>query len=1248
MGSRTLRIEKADLSGTGLIEASAGTGKTYSIANLYLRFIIEQGIDVRNILVVTFSKAATKELKSRIRDTLARALRQLDSSGRTGGPEPDKTIDAVLANGIDHQKTWKRLYRAMLCFDEAAIFTIHGFCQHMLQENAFESGALFDLDVLTNDYEVVQETVDDFWRQTFYGKSEAYCDQLSELKRETLLFIANELKKTPALQVAPAAIRPEKEIVQEIAALKVTVPPWLRQEVDSWRSILADLQLKDKLKKCLFAENALKRTSYKEEYFDEYFNELLEDLSKFPDGGNSSINRFAATTLAGKIKNKKSTPQHGLFDFCERLLAVVKEKQEDDEKRQSLKQELAALKRFVFSQYIVRALKEKKERVNCISFDDMLHGLRAALDADLEQSGRPFHTLIRNKFQAVLVDEFQDTDPVQYAIFQRLFGPGSGCCLYMIGDPKQSIYRFRGADIFAYLEGKSLASQTYTLDTNYRSEPGMVDAVNDLFSVRLPKEAFAFYQKGRSGKLEKSITYQRIKPDDGRSVKKPPLIIESDQTNKKHLQFWYLDKGKNIPKGDAAKQISSLVVREIAALIQLGNAGKAFFDDGEKTPLRPGDIAVLVNTHDQARKMQPLLRRCGIASVIQNAGNVFASREALEMLVFLNAAANPGDRSIRPLFATEMLSFTAARIEALTDAEQMAWFGDCRGYHDCWCKEGFMAAFRRFLADHNVRRTLLEYADGERRITNILHVAELLHEQETTNNLNMEALVAWLRHRIGNTDNAPDEHLQRLESDDDAVKLVTVHHSKGLEFPVVFCPFLWHRSAKAERNRSAECFVYYDPEQDMRFLDIGYGAEHREQRLDWYEHENLCEQLRLFYVAVTRAVNRCYLVWGRINQSVPTALGWTFSNATVAELFSSGPTWLDIQDRVEKFASSSNYVAFRTMPEEEWNAATILANVHIATARGGNKKPEARRFFGRIACGWGVGSFSWITRNAPHDPPRDSDMGEEGRLDEATAIPPDGVFALPKGADFGSAVHEIFEQFYYAGSTLSDDQKIARPLLKYGLLPDPEPEQKERLRTVNALIDQTRQAVIATPFDRFALADVNPALCKPEMEFYYRLQGISPARLQAIFIKYGGADLRDGFSEQLGWLTFDLRKGFMNGFIDLVFRHKDRYYILDWKTNHLGNDYGSYVQDRLVCAMERSYYILQYHVYVVALHLHLMNCLGKAYEYERDFGGVVYSFVRGMHPDHPGKGVYFDRPPVELVEALCGELVGRHAKGDAR
>jgi len=921
-----------------------------------------------------------------------------------------------------------------------------------------------------------------------------------------------------------------------------------------------------------------------------YRNDKLPELFEKMDGFVAEespfklfdgFEKFSAGYMAQQQLKKQPPPQHPFFDLCDRLLFAVRER-------------LLALHDELIN-FCREELPLRKQKLNIRYFDDLLTGLHAALQGE---NGIPLTSVLRQTYPVALIDEFQDTDPVQYDIFRHIY-TGCGLPLFLIGDPKQAIYSFRGADIFAYLKAVSETAleKRFTLTVNWRSTPALLQGINSIFSAH--PQPF----------VHEEIAFYPLTP--GRPAGEERIALKAE---KAPLQLWYL------PPGEDGKPLTVEQANDAAARATAGEISRLLHEAlADHPPLLPSDIAVIVRTNRQAKLMQEALRSLFIPSVMRSDLSVFATHEAEEICTLLKALSNPSNEAeVRGALATDLLGLTGNEIAQLLKDEQAweLWLTRFRTYHQTWIDKGFMVMTRTFMAEEQVRGRLLAHLDGERRLTNLLHCFELLHDMACRQQLGPEAMVTWFSERT--TAREPGEEYQiRLETDDRAVRIVTIHLSKGLEYPVVFCPFAW--SGSQPGNNVITFHEHFEMIKD-------FGSDHYEEHKQRAEVENLAENLRLFYVALTRARQRCYLIAAQTGSA-----GRKNGQPALGYLLDTTDDESPLEQRLLALADASQgAIAAGPVPETTAKALPLPFAERC-------RKAVPRVMQTTIRNDWRVTSYTAFTARESHQqelPDRDEPQSDA----IATINPPDepaatkSIFYFPRGAQAGIFIHELFEKLDFAGcrpeaiSTL-----VLQSLEKHGYDQDwQQPLIKMLLNVINT--------PLSSPDGPFTLAALEQGSWRSELEFFFPLKFISCGLLADCLKRHGQKAMAD-LAAVADALRFMPVRGMLRGFVDMVFRHKGRYYIIDWKSNHLGFRPEDYNQQALKREMERNLYPLQYLLYTVALHRYLSLRI-RQYDYEQHFGGVLYLFVRGITPQSAETcGIFRDRPAVELVNDLTACLI---------
>ncbi|MDL1964087.1 MAG: exodeoxyribonuclease V subunit beta [Deltaproteobacteria bacterium] len=1204
-------LTSTSLSGINLIEASAGTGKTYAITGLFLRLILEKKLLIDQILVVTFTKAATAELKEKIRNILLQAKEAFLT-----GSSNDSFIDHIVKKAEDPAFCIQLIKNALVDFDKASIFTIHGFCQRILQENAFETGSLFDTELLSDQQKLNQEVADDFWRRHFYDfPLEFIAYSIKRLSGPEYFLRLLEKIKSPEIKIIPDFKKPS------LKSLSV-YRDCLKNLKDSWP--ISKKEVEELLKDPSLKGNVYKTLKPDEQNPDYTKRELkimsmFGDMNRFADPGGigfplfKGFENFTASKLRDSVKKNHTPPDHKFFDICDEFYSKAALLEAE------MKKHLVFLK-VEFFRFAKSELSERKRLENIQFFDDLLTTVKDVLES---KGGKELEKVIRKKYKAALVDEFQDTDPVQYEIFKRIFS-SQDSILFMIGDPKQAIYSFRGADIFSYMKAASNADFQYTLTENWRSESSLIKAVNTIFSnVNRP---FIFDK----------IPFEKAKP------------AKSDMTDRESpsasLILWYAgsDGNKVIDRNDAVLMIVEAVTGEIVRLLS----------SDQDSCFREGDIAVLVRTNEQARIIKESLSARRIHSVLYSNESIFESQEALEIERILSSISQPAnDGLLRAALITDIIGVRSEKLDP-ENIDILWWdslINNSNKYYQQWNRFGFIRMFRLFMAKEKVRARLLSFVDGQRRLTNVLHLSEILHGQTAEKELGMTGLLKWLSEQISSaSDRMNEEYQLRLESDEDAVKIVTIHKCKGLEYQIVFCPFGWSGSLTAKGRE----FVFHDKDRTPT-LDLDYGRD--KSNIILAQNELLSENLRLLYVALTRAKIRCYLAWGNIKNAETSALAYLFHYKDFDEKFDYQYDIVGslkkkfISKTEDKILSDLKELAGKSDGSIKLDFIPLNNKIKQQLIKDAEKEKElvCRKFSGKIDTAWGISSFSSLISGkfAPGEL-FDSDSyradiiinNHAGQFiqQEPSIQEPFGkkdIFSFPRGARAGIFFHDIFEHLDFASKDSGNQKKLVIDKLKgYGF-------EQSWLETVCNMIKNVLSVSLESKGEEVILSSVKCDKRINEMEFYFPLKHITPLKLKKIFSNNAGIDISSDFSDQIEKLYFSPSEGFMKGYIDTIFQHNGRFYIIDWKSNFLGTGIKNYTQNLLRETIKSDYYNLQYYIYTLALHQYLKWRMPK-YKYENDFGGVFYVFIRGVDSNlGPEFGIFNDVPESRFIEKLGRTLI---------
>lgn len=1244
---------EAPLAGNLLVEASAGTGKTYAITTLFVRLIVERGLGVDEILVVTFTEAATAELRGRIRGRLRDAVRvfaaRIDAGSDSGSD--DHELVALASRSADPVRDHRRLELALSEIDEASISTIHGFCHRVLTDTAFESGADFELELQTDTRALAEEALYDFWAKML---ADADPREVGALRDAKIRPSSCRRLVDAALRTADLRVLPEQLSRPELPALGPVETAFARLERTWDRQGVRD---------AIAGSTALNKNRYRPGAIDRWVDEVEQFLAAGPKaltGEMQWLTKLSADELAAGVTKKfvGEHPRHPFFDACQVMRGEA-------DRMAAWASDFALWFRHALVADVRRTLPHRKEALGIMAFDDLLARVDAALRGPRADR---LAAAVRRRHPVALIDEFQDTDPVQYRIFARIWPEGTRV---LIGDPKQAIYAFRGADVFAYLGAATAISpeRRFTMSVNWRSDPSLLAGVDAIFS-RLPTP---FVMPG--------IDFPAVAARPGARDRFEPGRAEA-QIGRAPLSFRFVardEKGKM--SAERVAGIDDAVAVEIATLLESGATigGRV---------VTAGDIAVLTRKNREAFTIQRALRRLRVPSVVLGDQSVFEDDhpEARELERVLAAIAEPTHTPrVRAALCTELLGLTAADLHGLdrdpdegrpSDAvdDWDRWIGRFRHLNAVWLQRGFIQMIHALLEEADVERRLLAFEDGDRRLTNLRHLIELLHRAAVTEHLGPAALLQWLA-----TQRSPDNALLRteaaqvrLESDEHAVKLTTVHRSKGLEYPIVYCPHLWDGLLLfGDEMRALE--IHQDGDAVLH-LDADKGSEaHR--RAQW---ERLAENARLLYVALTRAKHRTVVVWGGLPRYETSALGYLLhappTSGVEVDALAAGLKGADDA----RLRSDLALLATRSDGAVEVIDLGPTDRAPLALAAAPSLSLQARACPGPIQRWWRTASFSELSTSAG------TAKGEGRDRDEHQApLPPEplgrgaarelvSLIDFPRGATAGNFFHAVLERLDFAADPGPErDELIARQLRSHGFDP----------LAHGALVSRVLDEVLATAIQpgsgrrAFRLRDIPRASRLDELEFYLpvgsasaravlprgtqlslgfpearpggegvRVGRVTAEALAAVFSDHPSKTLDPDYADRIARLDFIPVEGFLKGFIDLVTVVDGRWYVVDYKTNHLGDRVGDYARSRLPAAMAHGHYYLQSHLYALAVHRYLGRRL-PGYRYDKMFGGILYLFLKGMRPDvGSDHGVFFDRPPLARLDAL-GELLDRPPGG---
>jgi len=1220
------------LTGKHLIEASAGTGKTYNITRIYLRLLLERELTVEQILLMTFTKDATQELRGRIDAFIREALNNWPQLCQQDGYF--RTID----DKVDNDKRQFLLKRALLFLDEASIFTIHGFCQRVLNQHAFSSGLPFNANMAADSQEVTLQACQDFYRQLAKQDEPGYL-LLSEFWLTPNSFLSSfskaighnsELALIDESSIANRFVNLAKQSKSDLENNHVLLEQALilvKKGVDQEKRRTELHQLMAWLTDIVRIDTQLQQ------------DELIQ-LTKMPDA-------FIDGRRYGRSSAKAELQQtFEQINLLKEQAKKIKAQLNKAKAYQIVKQGIYQIRQQVI---------ENKQRLNMLDFDDLINTLAECLASNQQAENNSKTTpslasTLLAQYPVALVDEFQDTDPKQFGILQAIYyhdepnisANHAQSALYLIGDPKQAIYGFRGGDIFAYLNARNSCQYHWLMDTNWRSSPEMIAGYNQVFSDKIKSEStdgnvnncsvFGYgipYQAVYAGKTS------TLDQDKATAADTPVDITIAD--NEKALQFIHFSNSDGQDNEKVSQGSRSAMAMWCAAEIK-----QLLADDN----IKPKDIALLIRDGSEACDIKNALFCAGLDSVfLSDRANLFESAQAKQVLnVFKGILFLENERYFVAALASGLLGFTSERLKELQQDEQAYQslkfaFVD---YRQQWQRQGFITMAIHLMHQHFV----IPAEDKDRCLTNLLHLFEVMQAASQRHH-QPQALLHWFEQECC-MDKPETEAELRLESDGDLIRIITQHGAKGLEYPYVFVPFATRHKDPLKFGNKVVSYIEYHDEQGNLILSLDGSTEAKQAMSD----EAYAESIRLLYVAITRAEQRCYILTSCFDKYHLSPLGKTLQwqadeniSSNILDLIAQTPSAISLtQINFEQLDDPSHLLALTS------NQAAISLTAKL----------QASKFRGNIERDWWLSSFSALTRNIRHGgistPDRDSE-GEQTQLSSANNKQ-DIRFNLAKGAHTGNLLHDILET-----SDFSEPQwleAIERPLAYYGDLIG----QDDSRLTEQALINWLEE-IVAAPFiyqehehERASLSMLSTNRTIRESEFYFPMNSGNSKGLAKLLTDHRNSNSQNNLSqgksmmaepEPVNLPSYKKLFGMMHGFIDLVFEHQGKYYVCDYKSNHLGDSFDDYNEQAIKMSMEANYYDLQYLIYSLALHRYLKMNLPN-YQPSLHFGGIYYLYLRGMTPrtEHLGAGVYHRKISEAELNALDQLFLGKERLDDSQ
>ena len=1086
---KDFNVLTVELKGSNLIEASAGTGKTYSIAILALRLIIEKEIPLEKILMVTFTKGAVAELESRIRKFVRLAYKY--ASG--------KAIDEPMIKEVVRESNEKKiilLRKAVQSLDSLSVMTIHSFCLQTIDEFTFETNQSFDYEMITDDSQLLNDASIRYYREV-----------LNILDAENFMAMNKVL---------------EFEKMRDLLRKHLRGMKFIDSSLDQ-TSTIADVK---------------ERITCKKDEFNTFIRFKFTQIITIPMRSNALLNE----ALAGNVDEFKRR-------FCDQIKKpagyfVNYEFMKSDFQRiegevKNAENEFINYFYLDFFRRAVVEINKLKLDKGYISFDDLIKTIHRTLDSSA------FKEKLAKKYEAVFIDEFQDTDKTQYEIFSDVFTENS--IVFYIGDPKQSIYGWRNADLDTYKGAKlSVGESVFSMNKNYRSTERMIDALNGLLK---PDDNYNVF-------IDDEIRYVNV--GQGASG----LGTMSDQGNEvKPITIWKLDENDSETNyGAIAQEIYRLLTDDVK------------INDRKITPK---DIGILVRSKKEGEDIKEALAGLNIPSVKRDEAKVFNSDESVMIKYLLKAVISPNRGDINRALHSSYFGFTTEELKTIEDEKHIEIF---IGLRKILTEEGIYNMISSFMNIYGVRAHCMKDVLGQRILTNISQIAEILHKIEKQSKYTPNELLLWMER---SSDESNEEFEQRIESDDESVQISTIHKAKGLEYNIVFA--LGLSMIPKFKLQEKGCVNDFKKEGEYYFT-CNFPGLCEEDKTN-FNCQNEQENRRLVYVTLTRAVYKCYI-------------------SLISRTYYKVPKPSSLSAITDHYMSNSEMIEIKDLPKDDFeiikghyeppNGATVFSAKAI---------PEIE-----IINTFGIHSFSALSKAHHSFIFEKATLGEQNNYDQF-------IFQnLGRGANVGTTLHSIFEHLNFADPRTWD--KALMDALKYY----PTIIKEESLDLFKQLVTHVMNAELLCDEEKFTLHTLTNEQKLTEMEFCFSMDMVNKTTINELLGEEadlaGEADI----------------EGLMMGFIDLVFMHNGKYYILDWKSNHLGNSTENYDRNGMDESMTANNYKLQYMIYTIAVTRWLETKI-EHFDYDTQFGGIIYVFLRGVREGYE-TGIYTAKPSKEKIEGL--------------
>ena len=1104
---KTFDVKNAPVRGVNLVEASAGTGKTYSVGIMVLRCLLEQGIPIGKVLMVTFTKAAVAELEERVRKFVNDA-HSYAFGLKTYLPEGQDAISDVVQRSAksDADKTKKALAKAMSQLDELSVMTIHSFCEKNLKEFAFASGQMFQQDIIADESELIAKFAAEYWQNLLCGDDKDLIIDNTDVKYSDFTSAVGDFLK--GLELVATEKKPD---------------------VDSAMSHLQNI----------LDLNLEEIEAYKNGKGNSSFKKTEVDVS-------SAIDFYELIRSKVKIKNGELTPLY-IKNLPSKFLDAVK----------NVVVTKASIPPYIYKKGlkdIAEKLQKHKVERALLSYDDLISKMYDAVHH--HSMGQDFIQNVSNNYWAVFIDEFQDTDEQQYTIFHKIFAKNARVTYY-IGDPKQSIYGWRSADLDVYDDAKKSVhpDHQFTMGTNFRSEQAYVNSLNQLYD-----------KAGANDFNREGLRY---------------ISMQASNTNENFVNPSD-EKRLNYFEGDSKK-----MPRQIALKIKELLNDSSYTINGRS--IVASDIGVLVRKGKDANAIKTQLEFEGIPSILRDGKSIFESDEALLLQRLLQAIDAANVKNIGAALVGPFFGIKSEEWKNRVTEPDVLFF---KSLQLEFAELGVFPIINRVLAHYSFHQHMQKQGAGDRMQSNVQQISELLHAQQNKGASDVKDFIQYLqRERSGvfTTSGGDELREKRIESDENAVQISTIHKAKGLQYNIVLA--LTDFSAKLSTPRSFFSFKIPNTKQKLERWRVKSDAvvllpevekNVYDNAVEWHEAQSHEENLRLIYVMLTRAVYATYL----------------FGNAKGNDSFSAFEEAIKSAKSEEDICSSFEIRKVETTKEEIISSeAQVVSGIRSADGINAFSSNYFRHSYSSL----GSGAYHPV------------DRGEEVKSEKLSAYDKYIFHDFPRGAQAGTFLHEMFEITNFMDGN-SWGSSVERMCKKHGAT-----FEKDSVKIkLNELIQHTVEADLGNGLTLNKVSDESKI---NEMEFFLTTQDWDVLNDPLVKAHFG---------ERLSLNGNKIPDGYLNGFIDLIFEHEGRYYILDWKSNDLGNSLSNYTQERLDDAMTNSNYHLQYLIYSIALHRYLKLVLGDSFNFDQHMGGVYYLFLRGLRSGAKS-GVFYTDVPQEVL-----------------